>query len=159
LFITTSIIPKLEQILGTSKIAGEERLFHCPFCHHAKPKLSVNFGKRAGMWKCWVCNRRGRKLYYLLRALGISYAEIRSILEDFEEIQVLDLSKEDSPPLHLPPEYIPMWQGNDISYEFRHAVAFLKRRGITRDDIYRYRIGYCEKGEYFGRIIIHNVKL
>lgn len=153
--MNTTIITNLEQILGsTSKPSGEERLFNCPFCGHHKKKLSINFGKRAGMWKCWICNRRGKRLYYLLRAVGVSHSEIKKILEDFETVRDFIPPKEDSIPIILPPEYTPMWKGSQNSYEFKNAIAFLKRRGVTRDDIYRYRIGYCESGEYSNRIIV-----
>jgi DNA primase len=40
------------------------------------------------------------------------------------------------------------------SLEYRHALNYLKKRNITRDDILRYNIGYCETGLYRNRIII-----
>lgn len=153
--MNTTIITNLEHVLGSaSKPSGEERLFNCPFCGHPKKKLSINFGKRAGMWKCWVCNRRGKRLYYLLRAIGVPHSEIKRILEDFETIKDFVPATENSTSLTLPPEYTPMWRGNPLSYEYKNAMAFLKRRGVTQDDIYRYQIGYCEKGEYYHRIIV-----
>lgn len=35
-----------------------------------------------------------------------------------------------------------------------NAIRFLKSRGVTTDDIYRYQIGYCDDGKYKNRIII-----
>ena len=35
-----------------------------------------------------------------------------------------------------------------------HAMLFLKKRGITQEDIVRYNLGYCIEGEYQNRIII-----
>jgi hypothetical protein len=38
--------------------------------------------------------------------------------------------------------------------EYKNALAYLKKRGITREDILRYNIGYCESGEYEHHIIV-----
>ena len=36
----------------------------------------------------------------------------------------------------------------------KHALKYLKSRGLTKEDILRYNIGYCETGKYRNRIII-----
>jgi len=36
----------------------------------------------------------------------------------------------------------------------RHALAYLKRRGVTMEDMIKYNMGYCEEGEYQNMIII-----
>ena len=36
----------------------------------------------------------------------------------------------------------------------RHALAYLKKRNISKHDILKYNIGYCEKGMYANMIII-----
>lgn len=55
--------------------------------------------------------------------------------------------------LKLPDEYIPLWKP-DNSYVHKHAISYLKHRGITADEILRYRIGYCTRGSYANRIIL-----
>lgn len=149
-----NLLFELENILGHSTPAGsEERLFHCPFCHHRKPKLSINFGRRYGMWKCWVCDQAGRKISTLLYRLGYNSKEIARILADVEEPEV-KVEENIERVLRLPPEYEPLWVPNRISYEYKNALRYLKSRGIRKIDIYRYQIGYCEDGKYKNRIII-----
>ena len=36
----------------------------------------------------------------------------------------------------------------------KHAIVYLKNRGITLVDIIRYGMGYCEEGLYANRIIV-----
>ena len=36
----------------------------------------------------------------------------------------------------------------------RHAYAYLKRRGVTQEDMIKYHMGYCENGEYKNMVII-----
>jgi DNA primase len=53
----------------------------------------------------------------------------------------------------LPKEYISMLH-NDNSLDYRRAIAYLKQRGISTEDIKKYNIGYCKTGRYRSRIII-----
>tara|TARA_R110000796_G_scaffold28982_3_gene78873 strand:- start:559 stop:1134 length:576 start_codon:yes stop_codon:yes gene_type:complete len=36
----------------------------------------------------------------------------------------------------------------------RHALSYLKNRGVTTEDMIKYHMGYCEEGEYRNMIII-----
>jgi|TARA_R100001224_G_scaffold87777_1_gene56852 DNA primase len=42
----------------------------------------------------------------------------------------------------------------DTSIIKEHALRFLRKRGITSEDIKRYNLGYCSEGVYQNRIII-----
>lgn len=149
-----NLLFELENILGHSTPSSSgERLFHCPFCHHRKPKLSINFGRRYGMWKCWVCDQAGRKISTLLYRLGYSGKEIAQILDGYQEPQVEE-EEDTERVLRLPPEYEPLWVPNRTSYEYKNALRYLKRRGVRKTDILRYRMGYAEDGKYRNRIII-----
>ena len=55
--------------------------------------------------------------------------------------------------LQLPAEYKPLWIAKNTP-DYRNAHHYLKQRGVTVFDILKYRIGYCEAGEYSGKIII-----
>jgi DNA primase len=151
-----NILFSLEDILGTSKkTSSGERLFHCPFCYHHKPKLSINFTRRAGYWKCWVCDESGKKISSLLYKLGYSRKEIKSILGEEEDTYTPEENpKEYKVNITLPREYKPLWRVTEKSYEYLNAIRFLKSRGVHLEDIYRYQIGYCEEGQYKNRIII-----
>ena len=39
---------------------------------------------------------------------------------------------------------------------YKKVVQYAKDRGITKEDIIRYNIGFCDSGIYTNRIIIHN---
>ena len=55
--------------------------------------------------------------------------------------------------LPLPPEFVSLI--NDNKSRFAHqAIKFLKKRGITEDDIRQWKIGYCPGGEYGNRIVV-----
>ena len=150
------VLSVLEQLLGSSqKTAKGEHLFYCPFCHHHKKKLSVNLGNRFGVWKCWVCNRAGRKLVSLLYAVGAprEYIEqVRTLDPDYKEFHGTGLTYDNSIP-SLPVEYLPLYKPQK-TYIYRHALKYVLSRGFGIYDILKHKIGYCETGLYAGRLII-----
>jgi DNA primase len=149
-----NLISLLSQILGDYKEMGKgEHYFSCPFCHHHKKKFAVNVLKNK--WKCWVCGSRGNHLIGLFKKLDVSPAQIKELkkcLNDDDIKSYVDTSDE-VVELYLPYEFKPLWKPVD-SFEYKHAINYLKKRGISGYDIIRYRMGYCESGQYGGRIIV-----
>ena len=58
----------IKNVLGRGYQSGDEYLFGCPFCGHHKKKMSVNVDK--SVFKCWICDKSGRDLGYLVRKFG-----------------------------------------------------------------------------------------
>ncbi len=58
----------INDILGDYRRSRDEHLYFCPFCHHHKKKMSINFAK--GYYKCFVCDTRGMNIYRLVRKFG-----------------------------------------------------------------------------------------
>ena len=149
-----SIITLLESVLGKGKInANDNVAFHCPFCHHNKKKMEVNIVTQ--YWHCWVCNAAGRKLAVLFRKLNVQREKISKLISLLDDVEYKPTkTTTDTPGLQLPEGYRPLWQLDELSPEYRNAIYYLKNRGINIYDILKYRIGYCRKGPYKGKIII-----
>lgn len=146
------ILTLLQQILGTYIRQRDECLFHCPFCHHSKKKLSINV--ITNKWKCWVCGAKGGHILWLLKKLNVSREQLNQARELFDDIQITKYKETTSETeLFLPKEYKPLWVKQN-SYPYIHALKYLKDRGIRTEDVLRHRIGYCETGFYANRIII-----
>jgi DNA primase len=149
-----SIIQNLESVLGKSKRSTKDNLaFTCPFCHHHKPKLEVDIVTQH--WHCWVCNASGRKISVLYRKLNVAREKISQIIRLLDDIEYKPTkTTTDTPVVQLPKEYRPLWVIDTASPDYRNAIQYLKKRNIGIYDILRYRIGYCDSGEYSGKIII-----
>ena len=149
-----SLIALLESVLNKGKITSNDNIaFHCPFCNHHKKKMEVNIVTQ--YWHCWVCNAAGRKLAILFRKLNVQREKISKLVKLVDEVEYKPTkTSTDTPVLHLPEGYRPLWDLDSTSPEYRNAVYYLKGRGIDIYDILRYRIGYCRKGPYSGKIII-----
>ena len=145
----------LKKAFGRSWSSGDEILFSCPKCEHEKLKMSVNVQKNA--FKCWVCGYSGNKISKLFSKYAPEYyAEWSDISEE------LDLSKyefifQDSnlePPqvVELPKEFKTLT--GPKTGEKKKALEYLYSRGVSDLDILRWRLGYCDYGEYEGRVIV-----
>jgi DNA primase len=60
--------------------------------------------------------------------------------------------------VELPKEYISLSNLIQLDkltqIEAKHALKFLRKRGLTLDDIVKYNIGFCKEGKYGHRVII-----
>ncbi len=104
-------------------------------------------------WHCWVCNAKGKTLVGLfkkIKATSDKIAELKSILGfTTKEEAVHDKTK-----VELPKEYKPLTNLARTDIAAKHALMYLKKRGINKSDILKYNIGYCEEGRYNNRIIV-----
>ena len=148
----------LYETLGNFTDKGSELLFACPACNHHKLKLSVNLDKNA--FKCWICDYRGRNIRRLVRRFG-SFLQLqkwdgisdRTDLERFADLFMAPVSREDKTKVELPKEFISLTNAT-IPATGRFAYRYLLERGLAKEDIIKWKIGYCFSGEYRNRIII-----
>ena len=146
-----SLISLLETVLGRSKkTSGNNISFKCPLCNHYKHKLEVDLNSQ--YWHCWVCNAKGRKLYTLLKKVGATITQLKDLAKQTDSY--VPVKEKVDNHVSLPQEFQLILNGNKTNPEFRNALMYLKNRGITREDIVRYGIGYCESGPYDKMIII-----
>ena len=172
------IIQLFDKYLGSHKtLKKNEYAYYCPFCHHHKQKLQIN--DKSYKFHCWTCNAGGN-LTYLGKKIGMGEADlinisnltgtyskilekikknnndwittIKDILDNLDEIA----EEESHSTLLLPEEFK---SALDLTFDIKHpiegqAITYLKKRGITKKQIIKYNIGFCDKGLYAGRIIV-----
>ena len=155
--VNQSLVALTNSVLGTGKATARGNYaYHCPLCHHHKPKLEVNLSENAkgeNAWHCWVCDKKGKKLYQLFKAVEASpevMAELRAIVKYVgpeTDVQLVESLK-------LPAEFETFGGLKTVDVEGRQALAYLKNRGLTEDDLLKYNIGYCATGRYAKMVII-----
>jgi hypothetical protein len=138
---------------------GIQATYHCPFCvdkNLATQKLEIALsGNHIGNYHCWRCNTKGRTFGSLLKKLNAPRQYRDKIFKLTGDIKLSRnyTSKEDNSIAILPEEFLPMTRPKNTP-EYRNAMVYLKRRGILREDVIRYNIGYCENGPYAYHIIV-----
>jgi len=155
--VNQSLVALTNSVLGSGKsTARGNYAYHCPLCHHTKPKLEVNLSENSkgeNPWHCWVCDKKGKKLYQLFRAVSASsekMAELKAIVKYVGKETDTIINEI----VKLPKEYQTFENIKQSNIEGRQALAYLKSRNISMDDILKYNIGYCATGRYSKMIII-----
>jgi hypothetical protein len=151
------ILTLLESVFGDSekKARGNYR-FNCPIpgCSSVRKRLEVlveTDENGDNPWRCWVCNKRGLSIRSLFRQANVhpryrqrlnSIVNIRSSHQYHDEI------------VCLPPDIKYFDNIKPIDFVGRNALVYLKSRGLSKEDILKYQLGYCDSGKYSHRIII-----
>ena len=150
------IIGILDDVLGIgTSMKGNEQAHHCPFCHHHKKKLQINLNTQ--QWHCWVCDSKGRKIQTLLRRLQVDNRKIKKVYEIYGDDYIVSTisTDEEKVELRLPSEFKSLLEKpKGLNPLYKKVVQYAKDRNITKEDIIRYNIGYCDGGIYNNRIII-----
>jgi DNA primase len=109
----------------------DKSVYHCWSCgdtegtHGPLGKLFDNYG-----------NKKQKKIYLLVRP---------------EEIKVKEKKYKK---LKLPEGYTKFKDSNPIYPIYKQALNYLNGRGITDEIIEKYQIGFCDKGDCTGRIVV-----
>ena len=148
----------LHETFGNYSDKGSELLFTCPACGHHKRKFSINLDKNA--FKCWICDYRGRNIRRAIRRFG-SFVQLqkwdsisdKADLERFAELFMEPIRRENKTKVEIPKEFVTL-TNNQAPATGLYAIKYLLKRGVTKADILKWKIGYCFEGEYRNRIII-----
>mgnify|MGYP001181749149 FL=1 len=146
------------KILGNSYRSGSEHLYYCPYCKRHKRKLSVNLER--DVYKCWICDARGRTIRRIVRRFGdlsllrqwdavsgrVDISEFDNLFQEFQEAEHEQVCE-------LPTEFRTL-TSNNTSLVARPALNYLRRRGVTKQDMLKWKIGYATDGPYRNRVII-----
>ena len=150
------IINILDEVLGVgTSLKGNEQAHHCPFCHHHKKKLQINLETQ--QWHCWVCDSKGRKIQTLLKRLHVDSKKIKKVYEIYGDDYIVSstTTDEEKVELRLPSEFKSLLKKpKGLNPLYKKVVQYAKDRDISKEDIIKYNIGYCDGGIYNNRIII-----
>lgn len=124
-------------------------LFYCPFCKHYKHKLTINLEyNKDGLnkYQCWVCGEKGVSIVKLFKKIG-KYSSAKLDLDGVvdKKIYKYNDNKIIENQINLPEEYIKLTNKNIESAKY---FNYLCKRGISKEDIIKYNIGYCHSGKY-----------
>lgn len=150
----------LHNILGKSYKSNEEHLFACPYCGHHKNKFSVNVEKN--VYKCWICDARGKNLLRVIRRFGSfsqqeRWKELSGHREDLGEFdrlfEVEVVVEQREQVLEMPQGFRSLTRGLGDKSSLR-ALKYLSERGIDKYDILKWKMGFTTEGPFRNRIII-----
>jgi len=152
-----ALVELLEEVLGDHGLHYPNRgqiSFNCPVCDDDRNKHNLEVNYIDNVYKCWSCgdsegthgplgrifdkygNKKHKKLYNVLKP---------------ETVVKRERPKKT---LKLPDSFTLFKDSSPVYPVRRQAMNYLKSRGITDDMIERYGIGFCDKGDHAGRIVV-----
>ena len=152
-----ALVELLEDVLGDHGLHYPNRgqiSFNCPICDDERNKHNLEVNYVSNVYKCWNCgdsegthgslgklfdkygNKKHKKLYNVLKP---------------ETVVKREKSKK---ALKLPEGFTLFKDSSPVYPVRRQAMNYLKSRGITDDMIEKFGIGFCDKGDHAGRIVI-----
>lgn len=152
-----ALVELLEEILGDHGLHYENRgqiSFNCPVCDDDMNKHNLEINYISNVYKCWSCgdvegthgplgklfdkfgNKKQKKLYYILKP------------------ETAPVKEKKYKKLKLPESFILFKDSHKIYPVRRQAYNYLHSRGITDEIIEKYGIGFCDKGNHAGRIVV-----
>jgi DNA primase len=152
-----ALVELLEDVLGDHGLHYPNRgqiSFNCPICDDERNKHNLEVNYVSNVYKCWNCgdsegthgslgklfdkygNKKHKKLYNVLKP---------------ETVVKREKSKK---ALKLPEGFTLFKDSSSVYPVRRQAINYLKSRGITDEMIEKFGIGFCDKGDHAGRIVI-----
>jgi DNA primase len=129
------------------KRAGKEYKARCPFHEERTPSFYVVPSK--GFYKCFGCNESGDVFTFLMKRLGLSFADAVRAVAERSGIEIREVSRQgaEDPYRHL-------HEANSFAAEFfqkrlweaaigREARDYLQGRGIGREVAERFGLGFA----------------
>ena len=148
----------LTSVLGNFYRSNNELLFYCPHCEHHKRKLSINIEKNA--FKCWVCDYKGKDIYRVVRRFGDhGQKQDWRALTNTVDVENFTTKLFDAPTtiarnkLDLPSDFKSLVNKKNPPTAI-YPLNYLSSRGVSKEDIIRWKIGYCEEGDFSGRVVV-----
>jgi DNA primase len=152
-----ALVELLEDVLGDHGLHYPNRgqiSFNCPVCDDDRNKHNLEVNYIDNVYKCWACgdsegthgslgkifdkygNKKQKKLYNVLKP--------ETVVKREKKKKTLKL-----------PEGFTLFKDSSPVYPVRRqAMNYLKSRGITDEMIEKFGIGFCDKGDHAGRIVI-----
>lgn len=148
-------------------VSSPKRFFHCLNPNHIDNNPSMMFTDKYNICKCFSCGAS----YDIYDLIGLDY-DLHNFKEQLEKVQELYLG-------YVPVKKEVKKEIDNKIYDYtnyynkcfknRYKTTYLEQRGITRELINKYKIGYDEKRQlvvfpinkhcYFARSVVNNDKI
>lgn len=137
---------------GESTRDGRNYDIRCPICKDpdkSKRKLSINTSNDLN--QCWVCGWSARNLLALLKRFGTS-EDVREYRETFLGVQETSQHEGTKFRPKLPSDF-KLLALECKTLAQRRVMNYLISRGLTKDDLWKFRFGTSEEDGFQGRVI------
>ena len=121
----------------------------CPVCNDSrkeKKKLVIRLDD--ARYHCWVCGTKGKNIRWLVKKYRPGFIHL---FGGFSSNKVKEL---EIPPVNLPKDFIHLASYRGKDPDIKSVISYLKRRGLKKMDLYRWRLLSCRVGQHKRRVIV-----
>ncbi len=129
---------------------GRNKVALCPFHHEKTP--SFNIDDQRNFYHCFGCGESGDVISFLMKTDGLSFAEaVEKLAEDYDvplpqrvtnaSVDIID--KEIVTLYKINEEACSFFEKNLLDPIGKNALNYLKRRGLTLENMKQFRLGYA----------------
>lgn len=152
-----ALVELLEDVLGDHGLHYPNRgqiSFNCPICDDERNKHNLEVNYIDNVYKCWSCGD-SEGTHGALGKLFDKYGNKKQ-KKLYQVLKPETVVKREKPKKQLKlPEGFTLFKDSSPVYPVRRAaINYLHNRGISDYMIEKYQIGFCDKGDHAGRIII-----
>ncbi len=91
------LVNLVNSVLGAGKrTARGNQAYTCPFCHHHKPKLEVNFTENKegiNQWACWTCGKKGKTVRSLFKQIQVDASYFQELSKLVKNVSSEDIGE------------------------------------------------------------------
>lgn len=139
---------------GSTSGDGKDIAVFCPICKKspkAKKKRKLSIAIDTGMYHCWVCESKGKSLAKLIKYEIPQFKDLDKVREYFGSEIIDDESIEEEVKISLPEDFRMVVLTN--SRTSRRIKKYLENRGMSEEDLYRFKVGFSEEFGFENRAI------
>lgn len=152
-----ALVELLESLLGDHGLHYPNRgqiSFNCPVCDEGRNKHNLEVNYIENVFKCWSCgdsNNTHGSLTKLFDKYGNK--KLKKLFSVLKPETVVKRERKKKT-LKLPEGFTLFKDSSPVYPVRRSAKNYLDNRGISDYMIEKYQIGFCDKGDHAGRIVI-----
>jgi len=121
----------------------------CPECDSTKSKKKFSIRLDDYRYHCWVCGIKGKNVWlYLRKKLGFRDID-ETLLKPIKDKPEEEINE----PIYLPKDFVPIFR-KTRDPDVKAVLNYMKKRGYSSSDIYRWRIMTTTTGRFRRRAII-----
>ena len=134
-------------------------LIWCPFCQNSnKRKLKLSIHLEKCFYHCWICDKKGSNIPYLVKKINAQYAaEAEELFTVYKKSFDLFESSEDTEDrilVELPPQFMFLAESfNHVNPDVKAVLKYAIKRGVNKHKLWMLRLGVSLHPE-FSRMLI-----
>lgn len=135
--------------------SGKNISVECPNCGIGTDKKKLSICLDTWIYHCWVCSIKGKTPYKLIKD-HISEDLAKVFLKEFGEEQSNEENTNESGNyVNFPSKFnmLASVNKNIIDPDIRDCLIYLKKRGVTEEQLWKHKIGYFSSNSLSRRVV------